>query len=126
MQERRVKVAIVDDDPSVRKALCRLFGQLNMDAKSFSGGSEFIESFKRSAPDFLVLDLRMPKVSGWGVLSELRKMQANIKTIVISADDELTMDPRDGVVFLPKPVDEKSLLAALAQIANPMQVAVGQ
>jgi FixJ family two-component response regulator len=113
-----VKVAIVDDDASVRKALCRLLGQMNMDAEPFSSGTEFIESLKRSAPDCLVLDLRMPKTSGWQVLSELRKMKAGIKTIVVSADDEPNIGPIDAagsILFLTKPVDENRLVAAIAK-----------
>ena len=129
MPENRATVAIVDDDPSVRRALCRLFGQLNMDAKSFSSGDDFIESFKRSAPDYLVLDMRMPRLNGWAVLSELRRMRAQIKTIIMSADDELVVDIPDAaraVVFLKKPVDEKALLAAIAQMSELQNTALRQ
>ena len=121
MSDRRVKVAIVDDDSSVRKALCRLLRQMNMDAEPFSNGTDFIESLKRSAPDCLVLDLRMPKTSGWQVLSELRKMKAVVKTIVVSADDELNIGPLDAtgsICFLTKPIDEQQLVAAIAQKAG--------
>jgi FixJ family two-component response regulator len=66
----------------------------------------------------LVLDLRMPKTSGWQVLSELRKMKAGIKTIVVSADDEPNIGPIDAagsILFLTKPVDENRLVAAIAK-----------
>jgi FixJ family two-component response regulator len=121
MAGNRVKVAIVDDDASVRRALCRLLRQMNMDAEPFSSGTEFMESLKRSAPDCLVLDLRMPKTSGWQVLSELRKMKAGIKTIVVSADDQPDIGPLDAagsILFLTKPVDENRLVAAIAKKAG--------
>ena len=121
MANSRVRVAVVDDDSSVRKALCRLLRQMNMDAEPFSSGVEFIDSLKQSEPDCLVLDLRMPKTSGWQVLSELRKMKAGIKTIVVSADDEPNIGPLDAagsILFLTKPIDEKRLVAAIAQKAG--------
>ena len=65
----RIKVAIVDDDASICRAVCRLLGQWNMDAESFSSGLEFIESLKRSMPHCVVLDLRMPQMGGREVLA---------------------------------------------------------
>jgi FixJ family two-component response regulator len=121
MADRRVKVAIVDDDSSVRRALCRLLRQMNMDVEPFSSGRDFINSLKRWAPDCLVLDLRMPKTSGWQVLSELRKMKAVVKTIVVSADDEVNIGPldaADSIAFLTKPIDEQKLVAAIVQKAG--------
>jgi FixJ family two-component response regulator len=116
-----VKVAIVDDDASVRAALCRLLRLMNMDVEPFSSGTDFIESLERSTPDCLVLDLRMPKTSGWQVLSELRKMKAGIKTIVVSADDDPGFGPleaADSILFLTKPVDENRLVEAIAKQAG--------
>ena len=121
MAGNRVKIAIVDDDASVRRALCRLLRQMNMEAEPFSSGTEFMESLKQSVPDCLVLDLRMPKTSGWQVLSELRKMNAGIKTIVVSADDQPDIGPidaADSISFLTKPIDEQKLVAAIAKTAG--------
>lgn len=121
MAGNRVKIAIVDDDASVRRALCRLLRQMNMEAEPFSSGTEFMESLKQSVPDCLVLDLRMPKTSGWQVLSELRKMNAGIKTIVVSADDQPDIGPidaADSISFLTKPIDEQKLVAAIAKKAG--------
>jgi len=117
----RIKVAIVDDDRSVRRALCRLFSQFNVDSEPFSSGPEFIESLARSTPDWVVLDFWMPQMTGWDVLGRLNKMEVAIRTIVMSGDEELAV--RAGKIygktmFLRKPIDQGLLLSALAQTSR--------
>ena len=121
----RIKVAIVDDDASVCRAVCRLLGQSNMDAESFSNGLEFIDSLKRSMPHCIVLDLRMPQMGGWEVLARLRKMQTEIRVIVVSADEDAAISPFEdssATVFLAKPFDERSLLAAIARMTREVRL----
>ena len=114
----RIKVAIVDDDRSVRRALCRLFRQFNVDSEPFSSGPEFIESLARSKPDWVVLDFWMPQMNGWEILDKLNKMKAEIRTIVMSGDEELgvrTVKDYAKTMFLPKPIDQRILLNAMAK-----------
>lgn len=121
----RIKVAIVDDNASVCRAVCRLLGQWNMDAESFSSGFEFIDSLKRSMPHCVVLDLRMPQMGGREVLAKLRKMQTDIRVIVVSADEDAAIFPFEdssAPVSLAKPFDEKNLLAAIARMTREVRL----
>ena len=54
------RIAIVDDDASVRKALGRLLSASSFDIKSFGSAGDFLKSLKTSTPDCLVVDLHMP------------------------------------------------------------------
>lgn len=118
MLHRRIKVAIVDDDDSVCRALCRLFRQLNIDSERFSSGPEFMESLARSTPDWVMLDFWMPQMTGWEILSKLNTMHSSIRTIVMSGDEELAADTFgscDKAMFMAKPIDQKTLLTAIGK-----------
>ena len=124
MTNEHLKVAVVDDDPSVRKALCRLLGLLSVDAVSFASGMEFLENLPNHRLDCLFLDLRMPKMNGFDVLQQLSHSQWPVKTIVMSAQDEASSSKAclsaGAIAYLTKPLDEQTLIAAIHKATGSM------
>ncbi|HEY6931261.1 MAG TPA: response regulator, partial [Thermoanaerobaculia bacterium] len=78
------RIAVVDDEESVRRALSRLLRSAGFDSETFPSGDEFIETFSESPPDCIVLDLHMPKVDGFRVQSWMAKAGIRIPVIVIT------------------------------------------
>jgi len=120
--ERSALIAVVDDDPSVLKALLRLFRSSGFKARGFASGEEFLTTLPFHRYDCLVLDLRMPGMSGVEVQQDIEFIKAGIATIVITAHDE--MDSRlkclsaGAVAYLTKPFDDEVLLQAVMDSIN--------
>jgi FixJ family two-component response regulator len=120
--ERSALIAVVDDDPSVLKALLRLFRSSGFKARGFASGEEFLTTLPFHRYDCLVLDLRMPGMSGVEVQQDIEFIKAGISTIVITAHDE--MDSRlkclsaGAVAYLTKPFDDEVLLQAVTDSIN--------
>ena len=110
-------VAIVDDEESVRKALGRLVRSAGYDAAIYSSGAEFLQSLQRQRPRCVVLDLRMPRVSGFEVQQGLKRAAAGVPVIIITGDDAAESRERamrEGArAYLRKPVDDAMLLEAI-------------
>jgi FixJ family two-component response regulator len=110
-------VAIVDDDPSVLKALARLLGTRSFIAKTFQSAKQFLASLSESRPDYLILDLQMPEMSGLELQRDLNSRGIRIPTIIITAHDEVGSRERcksaGAVAYLAKPVHHASLFAAI-------------
>lgn len=122
MANHRLKIAVVDDEVSVRKALSRLFRSANMDVEAFATGEEFLDSLSSHRPDCLVLDLHMPGLTGRDVLRRLARKSPRLPTVVITGKDEA--NTRTGVLadgadaYLLKPLDDTVLLDAVTAAAR--------
>src|SRR4030095_6815737 len=88
MEKSRLRVAVIDDDESVRKALKRLLRAVNLDADAFASGREFLDSMASHVPDCVVLDLHMPGMSGLDVQGQLARKDLQIPIVVITGHDE--------------------------------------
>lgn len=117
MNDLRPRVAVVDDDLSVRKALERLLRATGFDAATFASAHEFFYSLEARRPDCLVLDLHMPGMNGLEVQRRLAQTGVRIPVIVITGHDEpqtrtqcLSAGATD---YLCKPLDDEALLAAI-------------
>jgi FixJ family two-component response regulator len=117
MRTRKLRIAIVDDDEAVRKALQRLFLAWNFDGVTFARGSEFLRALPGAQPDCLVLDLHMPGMTGLDVLRELAARGASVPTVIITAHDEAGTERRclaaGAKGYLCKPLDDVTLLDAV-------------
>src|ERR1700754_4192879 len=82
------RVALVDDDASVRRALARLLSASSFDIKTFGSAHEFLESLDGDQPECLVVDLHMPEITGLDLQRRLAKAGYKIPTIVITAYNE--------------------------------------
>src|SRR5215831_3928438 len=111
-------VAIVDDGESVRKAFSRLLRAAGFDADTYASGAEFLGAVEQRAPQCVVLDLRMPHVSGFDVLRALRQADVPVPAVIITGED--SPDSRAQALaegaraYLRKPVDDTTLLDAIA------------
>ena len=84
----RRRIAVVDDEESVRKALRRLLAAFDLDATTFASGRDFLDALTERRPDCLVLDLQMRAPNGFDVLAELAASGARLPVVIITAHDE--------------------------------------
>ncbi|MCX6875300.1 MAG: response regulator [Verrucomicrobia bacterium] len=117
-------VAVLDDEPEMRKALRRLLVCCGFRVAEYEGGEDFLAALDAAPPDCLLLDLHMPEVNGFGVLEALRSRHPPLPTVVITAHDQPGTEERvqalGACAYLKKPVDRDALLAAIATAtANP-------
>jgi len=110
-------VAVVDDEPSVRKGLTRLIRTCGLRVKSFSSGRELVRAVAHLSPDCVVLDVHMLDMSGWEVHRHLKYTNADIPVIVISGEHNPkahALAERNGAQeYLSKPVDADLLIGAI-------------
>lgn len=117
MQAAPSLVAIVDDEESVRKALGRLVRAAGFDVQTYASGADFLHSLARNSPQCVVLDLRMPQMSGVEVQSAMAQARRDVPVVIITGDDAAESRQqtlvRGARAFLRKPVDETTLLDAI-------------
>jgi FixJ family two-component response regulator len=112
-------VYIVDDDPSMREALTRLLGTVGLRAAAFKTPQEFLKDKRPDAPSCLVLDVRLPGLSGLDLQRELANMDLPIQIVFITAHGDIPMTVQalkaGAVDFLTKPFRDQQLLDAVQQ-----------
>src|SRR5262249_270775 len=110
-------VFIVDDDESLRQALARLFLSVGLGARAYATPSEFLASKLSDIPSCLVLDIRLPGMSGLDFQAELGNANINIPIIFITGHGDIPMEVKamkaGAVEFLTKPLREQDLLDAV-------------
>jgi len=119
MPEAAPYVFVVDDSPSVRTALKRLFQSVGMQCETFPSAQEFLRCDRPDAPACLVLDVRMPGLSGLELQSRLVAVNHRIPIIFITGHGDIPMSVRamkaGAVEFLTKPFHDQDLLEAVQQ-----------
>jgi FixJ family two-component response regulator len=114
MANASIRVALVDDDASVRKALARFLSASSFEITTFGSAREFLKSVKAATPECLVVDLQMPEITGLDLQRHLVRSGINIPTIVITAHCEPGLRERcqsaGASAFLVKPLDGKTLI----------------
>ncbi len=107
-------VYVVDDDPAVRKSLRWLIESIGLSVKVFASGSEYLEQYDPRQPGCLVLDVRMPGMSGLELQERLRERGRHLPIIVMTAFGDVPMAVRamkfGAVYFFEKPVKDQELL----------------
>jgi FixJ family two-component response regulator len=104
-------VFVVDDDPSVRKGLTRLIGSAGYAVEAFASAREFLARERYLGPCCLVLDVRMPGVTGLDLQEALA--DAGRRMSIIDVPGSVRAMKRGAVDLLTKPVDGQDLLAAV-------------
>ena len=111
-------VFIVDDDDSMRQALPRLFYSVKLQVEVFASAQEFLKSERPDVPSCLVLDVRLPGLSGLEFQAELAKENIRIPIVFISGHGDIPMSVRamkaGAMDFLVKPFRDQDLLDAVA------------
>ena len=117
MTEAAPVVFVVDDDPSVRRAIKRLVESVGLQVELFGSAQEFLRSKRPNAPSCLVLDVRLPGISGLDFQRELADANIHIPIIFITAHGDIPMTVRamkaGAVEFLTKPFRDQDLLDAV-------------
>ena len=118
MVEGKAIVFVVDDDPSIRQSVRLLLSSAGYCVEAFASAKEFLESeHDAPGPACLVLDVKMPSLSGLDLQKELKSRNYEIPIIFISGHGDIPMSVqamKNGAVdFLPKPFDDDHLLAAV-------------
>src|SRR6202045_919780 len=112
-------VLVVDDDQSMREALEGLFRSVGLGVKVFGSTSELMRSTLPSVPSCLVLDVRLPGVSGLDFQDELEQAGVRIPIVFMTAHGDIPMALRamkgGAVEFLTKPFQKQQLMAAIHQ-----------
>ena len=122
MDRSRLRIAVVDDDESVRKALKRLLRAANLDADTFASGRDFLVSLAAQVPACIVLDLHMPGMNGLDIQQQLTRTGLLVPIVVITGHDEPLTRAQclsaGTAAYLCKPLDDEALLDAIHRAAG--------
>ena len=109
------RILVVEDDPAVQKALKRLFETEGFAVEVRSDGQSALESFQTSAPAVIVLDLRLPKLSGGDLCKEIKAQAPTLPIVVLSAasdvSDKVLLLELGADDYVTKPFSPRELLA---------------
>jgi FixJ family two-component response regulator len=115
--EEQAVVFVIDDDADLRDGLSNLLRTVGLQVRAFASAKDFLESKLPDAPSCLVLDVRLPGISGLDFQSELIKRNIGVPIIFMSAHGDISMTVRalkaGAVEFLPKPFHDQSMLDAV-------------
>jgi len=110
-------VFVVDDDVAIREGLTALFESVGLEVKAFASTSEFLKVKLPDCPSCLVLDVRLPGMSGLDFQSELAKANIQIPIIFMTGHGDIPMTVRamkaGAVEFLTKPFRDQAMLDAV-------------
>jgi len=112
-------IAIVDDDPSVRRGLERLIRSAGWSAEIFTSAQEFLDRPRTDAPGCLVLDLQLPGLSGLDLQKRMAEAGLEIPIVFLTGHGNIPASVQamkaGAIEFLTKPVDEQDLLRAIQE-----------
>ena len=112
-------VFVIDDDESVREALKSLIRSVGLRVETFASAREFLDSSRPDLPGCLILDVRMPGLSGLDLQRDLAEANIHIPIIFITGHGDIPMSVRamkaGAVEFLTKPFRYQDLLDAIQQ-----------
>lgn len=117
MTSIRSVVFVVDDESSVRRALARLMKSVGLDVVTFASAHDFLEYDRPDIPSCLVLDVRMPGMTGPALQEHLLSRLSQVQIIFLTGHGTVPMGvaamKAGAVDFLEKPVDDRLLLEAI-------------
>jgi DNA-binding response OmpR family regulator len=109
------RILVVEDDHAVQKALKRLFEAEKFAVEICADGRAALDAFRRTAPSAIVLDLRLPSLSGRDVCREIKKQSPTLPIIVLSAasdvSDKVLLLEMGADDYVTKPFSPRELLA---------------
>lgn len=112
------QIFVIDDDASIRQALSSLFRSVDLKVELFSSVAEFMQRKRPDGPSCLVLDIRLPGVSGLDFQAQLQKANVRIPIVFMTGHGDIPMSVRamkaGAVDFLAKPFRDQDMLDAVA------------
>jgi FixJ family two-component response regulator len=119
LQESDTTIAIVDDDPSVRKGLERLIRSVGWKTETFGSAQEFLASARTEAPTCIVLDLQLPGLSGLELQKQMTEAGVETPIVFVTGYGNIPASVKamkaGAIEFLTKPVEEQDLLNAIQE-----------
>ncbi len=110
-------VYIVDDDPSVRRAISRLINSVGLRCITFDSAQAFLDQYEQSWRGCIVLDVRMPGMNGLDLQTTLSERGVTLPIIFVSGHGDIPMSVRamkkGAMDFIPKPFNEQELIDAV-------------
>lgn len=110
-------VYVVDDDKAIRTGICNLLDSAGLQSKSFGSAEEFFDQWRDEAPACLVLDVRLPGLTGIEFQEKLSNSGIHIPIIFMTAHGDIPMVKTamkaGAIEFLTKPFQEEELLTAI-------------
>jgi FixJ family two-component response regulator len=129
MRHRRLRVAVVDDEETVRRALGRFFSAAGCDVATFGSGSEFLDSVADDRPDCAVIDVHLSGITAMEVLNRLREAGIRLPTVVVTGRHLPGVTERalaaGASVCLRKPLDGETLMQALSAAVHGAERSTG-
>ena len=116
-----VPVALVDDDPPVRRALARLLASAGFAVTTFDSAEAFLDGVAEASPACVVLDVHLPRMSGLDLARLLRSVGSPAPVILLTADHELARSERvaqSGTPCLTKPCDGQTLIDSIRHVLS--------
>lgn len=117
MDHPQAFVAVVDDEPSICRALLRLLRAADFRAEAYGSATTFLESLPNEAPDCLVVDLHMPGMTGIELQEQLLRQEQRVPVIIVTAHDEPGVAARclglGASFYLRKPIEGDVLIGAI-------------
>jgi FixJ family two-component response regulator len=117
MSQEQPVVYVLDDDAGIRESLDGLIRSVGLGVRTFGSAQEFLQSQPSSAPACLVLDVRLPGLSGLDLQTDLAQADIQIPVIFITGHGDIPMTVRamkaGAVEFLTKPFRDQDLLDAI-------------
>ena len=116
------RVAVVDDDASVRRALGRFLRASSFETEIYGSGPELLEAFYSFCPHCIVLDLHMEGMTGFDIQRHLSRLASNLPVVIITGhDNERAHDECMALgasAFLSKPVDGQLLVSTIERLVG--------
>ncbi len=116
------QVYVIDDDRDVRRSLSFMLGASNILSYPFGSGEDFLDAVSDLSPGCILLDLRMPQMDGFHVMSELARRDIDWPVIVMTGHGEVPVAVRamklGAVDFIEKPFSEEALLSCFANATS--------
>ncbi len=115
-------VTVVDDDDQVRESLVALIQSMNLQVECYASGREFLDGYRAPQPGCVVLDLRMPQISGLDVIAELSARNIHVPIIMISGHGDIpaavSAMKAGAIDFLEKPYRGSALMDSVRKAVD--------
>ena len=115
-------VQIVDDDDSLRQGVASLLRSMGLNALTYSSAQEFLETSRLDAPGCIVLDIRLPGMSGLDFQEQLAGLGIRLPVVLMTGHGDIPMSVRamkaGAVDFLPKPFRDQDMIDAVIVAIN--------
>jgi two-component system, OmpR family, response regulator ChvI len=118
------KILVVDDEPDINFTLKVALEEEGFKVDTFDDPIMALENFKKRSYDLLILDIKIPKMNGFELYREIKKIDNKIKVCFLTASEmesgahQDMFDTLDAACFVRKPIENKELIARINKIIN--------